>query len=199
MREAQITGLPPVVDRHTRVLILGSMPGAKSLRLGQYYANPANQFWRILGLIMSVDLTSMSYDRRCQAILRAGIGLWDAISACRREGSSDAAIRDETRNDFDVVGQLCPDLRLIAFNGQKAQRCGRSIRWSSVLLPSSSGMHCRITMSQKADAWKAAFGSFMALRPRRSKNTVAKLLKNWKGPYPHRGIFDDRPVGKELI
>jgi hypoxanthine-DNA glycosylase len=36
---------PPVVDRHTRVLVLGSLPGEVSLAQSQYYAHKQKAFW----------------------------------------------------------------------------------------------------------------------------------------------------------
>ena len=36
---------PPVVDQHTRLLVLGSLPGDKSLALQEYYGHRQNRFW----------------------------------------------------------------------------------------------------------------------------------------------------------
>jgi len=48
--------------------------------------------------------------------------VWDAIGSCRREGSLDQAIKDEVPND--VVGLLrqFAGIRLVLFNGRKAEQ-----------------------------------------------------------------------------
>ena len=38
----------PSVGNNSKILILGSMPGVKSLEMCQYYAYPQNRFWKIL-------------------------------------------------------------------------------------------------------------------------------------------------------
>jgi hypoxanthine-DNA glycosylase len=42
-----VSSFPWVGDKHSKLIILGSMPGVESLRKQQYYAHPRNQFWRI--------------------------------------------------------------------------------------------------------------------------------------------------------
>ena len=75
---------PPVVDTHTRVLILGSLPGEASLAQAQYYAYKHNQFWRLVGEVISQDLPNMDYAMRLQTLLAHHIGLWDVVAEAKR-------------------------------------------------------------------------------------------------------------------
>jgi hypothetical protein len=40
----QVRSLPPIASENSKILILGSMLGEESLRVGQYYANARNKF-----------------------------------------------------------------------------------------------------------------------------------------------------------
>lgn len=35
---------PPVIDRNTRILVIGTMPSEESLRCQEYYAHKQNKF-----------------------------------------------------------------------------------------------------------------------------------------------------------
>ena len=94
-----IYSFSPIVSRAGDALILGSMPGIESLRQQQYYAHPRNLFWRIIGEITGA-CPSLPYPQRLKKLKDAGISLWDVLHACERRGSLDAAICDETANDF---------------------------------------------------------------------------------------------------
>ena len=43
--------LEPIYDKHSKVLILGSMPSMKSKEVGFYYGHPKNRFWSTLSAI----------------------------------------------------------------------------------------------------------------------------------------------------
>src|SRR3954468_10705917 len=84
---------PPVADARTHVLVLGSLPGDESLARGQYYGNPRNHFWRLIGAVIDVELEPLPYAERLERLLVAGVGLWDTIGAATRRGSLDGNIR----------------------------------------------------------------------------------------------------------
>ena len=147
----------PVVDAHTRLLILGSLPGDASLRAGQYYGHPRNAFWRLIGGVIGRDLAALPYDDRVTALVAAGVGLWDVIASAERPGSLDAAIRQPEAADLRGLVQGLPALRAVAFNGGTAARLGRAVLadppgLALIDLPSSSPTHAR-PFADKAAAW----------------------------------------------
>ena len=83
-----LTGLAPVIDTGIRILVLGSFPGAASLAAQQYYAHPRNQFWRLMSALVGEELASLPYAERLPRLLAHGVGLWDVLAACEREGSN---------------------------------------------------------------------------------------------------------------
>lgn len=120
-------GLPAIADADTRLFILGSLPGDKSLSDGRYYAHPSNQFWKLVGAVAKQDLHALTYEQRLDRLAGLGIGLWDVVNAARREGSADAAIRDATHNPIGGLKAQYPRLQAIAFNGGAAAKDGRRL------------------------------------------------------------------------
>jgi hypoxanthine-DNA glycosylase len=157
-----LKGLPPVLSRNVRVLILGSFPGAASLAAAQYYAHPRNHFWPLLAAITGVPLPSLPYRCRLAALRASGIGLWDSIVACRRQGSLDGAIRDATRGEAALIRRRAPAVALVCFNGQTAAQAlpmWREAGYSTLVLPSSSPAYTR-PFAEKLAAWQA-IGDFL--------------------------------------
>ena len=115
---------PPVADARTRVLVLGRLPGEESLARAQYYANPRNHFWRLIGAVARLDLVPLPYQARLHALLDAGIGLWDTVGAATRRGSLDGAIRLDSANDLAALAASLPELRAVGFNGGKSASLG---------------------------------------------------------------------------
>jgi hypoxanthine-DNA glycosylase len=150
---------PPVVRADTRLLLLGSLPGAVSLAKAQYYAHPRNQFWRLVGAVIGRDLAAMAYAARLEALLDAHVGLWDTVAAATREGSLDAAIRLHAASDLAALGATLPELKAIGFNGGTAARIGRrqlaAVTGIALIdLPSSSPAYT-LPFESKRVAWRA--------------------------------------------
>jgi hypoxanthine-DNA glycosylase len=153
-----LTGLAPVIDPDIHTLILGSCPGAASLRAERYYAHPRNQFWKLLGAVLGEPLYDLPYDERLQRLLARHIGLWDALAACERLGSLDAAIRRPQANDHLMLRELCPRLRRVCFNGKTSGSYAplyADAGYDTVVLPSSSPANARLSFEDKLAQWQA--------------------------------------------
>jgi len=155
--DARKSSFAAVADGRTRLLVLGSLPGEASLARGQYYANPQNQFWRLIGAVIERDLVGLSYEERLAALGAAGVGLWDVVRSARRSGSLDTAIRDHEPNALPDFCAALPELRAVAFNGGKASALGRKVLTQGpavVTLPSSSPAHT-LAYERKLAQWLA--------------------------------------------
>lgn len=157
---ARKRSFPPIADARARLLILGSLPGDRSLAEQRYYAHPQNQFWRLIGPAIGRELAALDYDARCQVLQEAGVALWDVMASAERPGSTDAAILSPLANDLAGLIATLPNLRAIAFNGATAHRHGLKAlgplaeRYSVIALPSSSPLHT-VGLAVKAPAWGA--------------------------------------------
>ncbi|MGN7929752.1 DNA-deoxyinosine glycosylase [Sphingopyxis sp. 22461] len=154
---------PPHVAPNTRLLILGSLPGVRSLAEQQYYAHPTNQFWRLLGAVIGQPLADLPYADRLAALREAKVGLWDVIRSAERHMSSDNQIREAEAHDLAALIADMPNLRMIAFNGGKAAAIGRKqlppLEGITIVdLPSSSAAHT-IGFAAKRDRWLTLRGA----------------------------------------
>jgi TDG/mug DNA glycosylase family protein len=95
------------------------MPGVESLKLQQYYANPRNQFWKLIFALFDLEPFE-NYEERVLFIKSRHIAIWDVIEMCTREGSLDSKIREEQVNDFRSLYKKYPNIKAIMFNGGKA-------------------------------------------------------------------------------
>ena len=160
MNAALLQGLPALTAPHTRLVVLGSFPGAASLAAQQYYGHPRNHFWPILAAIWGVDLPARAYAQRLEHMLSRGLGLWDVYAACRREGSLDSSIKDAQANDLATLKNLAPELRAVAHNGGESARAMKltaALGLAVVRLPSTSPANASWSFERKLAAWRAAF------------------------------------------
>lgn len=154
-----IRSFPPVSGSNSRILLLGSIPGIKSLEAQQYYAHPMNQFWKILYELFLTKQES-DYEKKTAFLIQHKIALWDVIQQCEREGSSDNQIQNIIPNDFQQFFSMPPQIQAIFFNGIKARDTFQkyvsdSIKTSKVCfsLPSTSPANT-ISYSIKLNHWR---------------------------------------------
>ena len=158
MSAAQLKrSFPPVADERTRVLVLGSLPGEESLARQRYYANPRNHFWRLMSAVTGAELVPLDYGARLQALLDAGVGLWDSVGTALRDGSLDAAIRDHIPNALADLARSLPELKAVGFNGGTSARIGMkalagATEAALIVLPSSSPAYT-LAFEKKLEAW----------------------------------------------
>ena len=169
MRKLASRGFPPIAAPDARVLILGSLPGVASLAAGQYYAQPHNAFWRIMGELF-VAGPGVPYAERADRLRASGIALWDVCQEAVRPGSLDAAIDLKTvvTNDFKRFFREHPRIAHVCVNGGTAHRLYvRRVRpilpepLSSLplhLLPSTSPTHASLRFAQKLQRWRLLEG-----------------------------------------
>ncbi|MCX6078389.1 MAG: DNA-deoxyinosine glycosylase [Chloroflexi bacterium] len=117
MKEA----FPPVISPNARILILGTMPSELSLERQEYYGNPRNQFWPIMQAVFDIPAEG-TYAVRISGLRNNQVALWDVLHSCERVGSLDSAIKNAIPNDFAGLFASLPELKIIAFNGKKANK-----------------------------------------------------------------------------
>ena len=158
-------GFAPLEGARARLLVLGSLPGRASLAAGQYYAQPRNAFWPLMGELFGAG-PAEAYAVRVRRLVGHGVAVWDVCAAARREGSLDAAIEHDSVRVNDFAGFLAshPGIRLLAFNGKAAAELYRrrvlpdlAAHWAAIprlTLPSTSPAHAALPFAEKLRQWR---------------------------------------------
>ncbi|MDY6310298.1 MAG: DNA-deoxyinosine glycosylase [Cyanobacteriota bacterium] len=156
----------PNADNNSKILILGSMPGVKSLSEQQYYAHPQNRFWKIMAKFCSCEnLTALSYPQKLKTLLQNHIALWDVIESCQRPGSLDSDIQNETPNDIGRLLKKYPNIKTICLNGNKSYSSFKKYfpnllnSYQCFKLPSTSPANARYRFDDLYKVWYEALVS----------------------------------------
>ena len=172
--------LKPIVNNDSEILILGSLPGDKTLEenkkiengennMPKYYCKSSNRFWKIIASLQNQDSESVFSDAGKLNLLKmARIALWDVCKTAVRKNSDDKNIKNATF-DYESIKNFIqnnPNIKTIAFNGKKASKIfskkyqekmktelfPRQINFLPYL-PSSSGLN-REKLDRLIDDWK---------------------------------------------
>lgn len=152
------TSFDPISNSDTTILILGTMPGDKSLELGEYYGHSRNRFWKIISTITDNNLP-LTYTDKKALLLKTKIGIWDVAHKANRKGSLDSAIEDEEPNDLDSFIARHKNLKVIGFNGTKSQALfdkyfDRQSGLKYISLPSTSPANTGIDFDNICKQWR---------------------------------------------
>lgn len=153
-------GFPPLARANAHILILGSLPGVRSIQAAQYYAHPRNAFWQIMADLVGA---AGDYRARCRCLMQHGIAVWDVLASSVRPGSLDSDIDMTTAqvNNFAGFFTNHPAIDRVCFNGQKAEKIFRSRvmlddafdKYRLATLPSTSPAHASMSYAQKLKLW----------------------------------------------
>ena len=153
--------IPPVYDKDSRVLILGSFPSVRSREEGFFYGHPQNRFWKVTAMVFGEE-PPPSIDEKRSFLLRNHIALWDVIGSCEIDGSSDSSIRNVKVNDWSQIFETA-DIQAVYLNGKKADQLYRkyllaTVKRDGIPLPSTSPANAAWSLDKLVQAWKAIAG-----------------------------------------
>lgn len=161
----------PNIDKNSKILILGSMPGVKSLEEQQYYAHPQNRFWKLMGMFCNADnLPELNYQEKLQILLKNKIALWDVIQSCYRDGSLDSKIQNELPNDIPEFLKQFPNIKIICLNGNKSYSALKKHfpellnQYICYKLPSTSLANARYKLDDLYNEWSMALSIVFNLK-----------------------------------
>jgi len=148
----------PLVNSTSKILILGTMPGEKSLELQQYYGNRGNHFWKLMFEVLNEPFT-LDYNERINLLLKHNIALWDVLEYCEREGSLDSNIKNEVPNDFNKFYKNYPHIKHVYFSSKNAEKYYDKyvVRRRDIIynvLPSPSGANATKSFKAKLEEWR---------------------------------------------
>jgi TDG/mug DNA glycosylase family protein len=136
------------------------MPGVASLKAGQYYAHPRNQFWPLMGELFGAGL-DRDYPTRVAILQKSGVAVWDVLQSCVRPGSLDSNISDEVPNDFAAFFAAHAEITHVYLNGSKAAASFKKYAADlcpphilTITLPSTSPAHASLSFEKKCAAWR---------------------------------------------
>ncbi len=152
-----IHSIPPVYDKSSRILILGSFPSVRSREVGFFYGHPQNRFWKTLAAVYKVSVPQTVEEKRA-FLLAHGIALWDVIASCDIEGSADATIRNAVPNHVEEIIRIAP-IEQVYVNGGEAARLyekflKKEIGRDAIRLPSTSPANAAWSLEKLVEAWR---------------------------------------------
>ena len=159
--ERKYESFKPLINKDTKILILGSLPSIKSLEFKEYYGHPRNRIWKILAYLTNSEIPD-TYQNKKFFLRDNRIGLWDVIKNANRKGSLDSNIKNEIPNEINDILEKFKSIKVIGFNGKKSEQLyykyfDLSSNINYVPLPSSSPANMSFNFEQICKKWSNLF------------------------------------------
>ena len=162
----QISPFKPIFDKNSKILILGSFPSVVSRKLGFYYANPQNRFWRVLAEILNAP-PPVSTDEKIKFLLAHCIAIYDAAISCEIKGSSDAKMTAVEPANLEPIFSGARIVQVFANGGKAHEICEKYLKTQilnatgkePVKLPSTSSANANFSFERLAQEWKVVAGA----------------------------------------
>ncbi len=157
----------PVFDECSRVLVLGSLPSAKSRENEFYYGHPRNRFWRVMAACLGEPVPELhDIPAKRAMLLRHGVALWDVIQSCDIRGSADASIKNVMPADVRRITDVA-HIEAVICNGGTAGRLYH--RWlesscgiEATVLPSTSPANASWSYERLLARWNEALKGLLS-------------------------------------
>ena len=149
--------IPPLFDKNSKTLILGSFPSVKSREAEFFYGHPQNRFWTVVAEVFGCRKPESTEEKK-EFVLSHNLAMWDVIGQCEIEGSADSTIKNVTANDLRIILDSCPIERIFV-NGKTAEKYYNKYTYpktgiKAICLPSTSPANAAWNIPKLVDAWK---------------------------------------------
>lgn len=148
---------PPLYDKDSKILVLGSFPSVKSREQLFFYGHPQNRFWKVTAAVFGDDVPKLIEDKKA-FLHKNHIALWDVIASCDIEGSADSTIKNVVPNDLDAIIKNSKVKRIFV-NGKTAEKYYNKytkdkLGRAAVCLPSTSPANAAWSIERLVGAWR---------------------------------------------
>ena len=161
----EVHNIPPLYDKNSQILVLGSFPSVKSRETEFFYSHKQNRFWKVMANIFGSPVPA-SVDEKKKLLLENHIALWDVIASCEISGSSDNSIKDVVPNDITVITDSAK-IKAVLLNGKTAYKyfdkyLKNSVEVKAICMSSTSPANASKSFEALCTEWNSVIKSIIS-------------------------------------
>lgn len=149
---------PPVFDKKSNILILGTFPSRQSREQGFYYSYSQNRFWKVIATLTATTPIPQTIEAKKSMLFLHRIALYDVIRHCEIKNSEDKSIKNVIPVDLFPILQES-SIKKIYTNGRKAYELYQKYFYlktkkEAFLLPSTSSANAKYDFESLVRIWR---------------------------------------------